>query len=330
MRCFVKLRLFSIHLPVQPFTARTRYYSQEVLVAALFFSEAGGPSEPCRGCFVQLCHCCLRRRVPSSLRVLGDRHSSRGMPSADHDMCLMMAVHDGCVRRATAALAAGANVNGRPGEKSAPIVLATAVDRPAMILFLVRHGADPDGRIFEPLQHPHPTEDMSVGMPGERALHVAAKSGNVELVRLLLKQARADPNAADNEGCTPLNATCQCQHACVEAVVRLLLEAGADPTLARRDGYGPMHGVTVRGHEGLVDVLLSRQPSTLNHCSPDGASPLFVACGEGRERMVSLLLSRGATQWMLGDEKHMFPLLAAVHEGHMGVCLLYTSPSPRD
>ncbi|CAM9901261.1 unnamed protein product, partial [Laminaria digitata] len=229
--------------------------------------------------------------------------------AASPDMSLMMAVYDGCFTRARAALQAGANVNGRPGEKSAPIVLATVADQPAMIMYLIGRGADPDGPIFEYLAHPHPTEDNSFGLPGERALHMAAKSGKVELVSLLLGLTRADPNAPDNKGGTPLMAVCSCQHASVEAVVRLLLEAGADPTLAQTDGYGPLHAVAVKGKIDVVDLLLSRAPSTLNRCSRDGASPLFVACTVGRERMVSKLLSRGALQLIPGDSTRCYPLV---------------------
>ncbi|CAM9177887.1 unnamed protein product, partial [Laminaria digitata] len=67
-------------------------------------------------------------------------------------------------------------------------------------------------------------------------LHIAARNRDVEMVRLLLKRSRADPNVIDNKGYTPLMATCISMHVgtcrstriSVE-VVRLLLEAGADP-----------------------------------------------------------------------------------------------------
>ena len=45
-------------------------------------------------------------------------------------------------------------------------------------------------------------------VPGARALHIAAKRGDVEIVRLLLQQAGADLNATDKKGCTPLLAAC--------------------------------------------------------------------------------------------------------------------------
>ena len=39
-------------------------------------------------------------------------------------------------------------------------------------------------------------------------MHIAAKRGDVEIVRLLLQQAGADLNATDKKGCTPLLAAC--------------------------------------------------------------------------------------------------------------------------
>ncbi|CAN0445135.1 unnamed protein product, partial [Laminaria digitata] len=55
-------------------------------------------------------------------------------------------------------------------------------------------------------------------------------------------------------------------------IVRLLLEAGADPALAEEGGFL----VALKGHIDLVDMLYTAAPATLNRCTPDGMTPLYV------------------------------------------------------
>lgn len=103
----------------------------------------------------------------------------------------------------------------------------------AMVALLLEQGADPDKTVTKQLTCPRLGPGTTNA--GERALAIAARNGQVETVRLLLKQSRADPNATDNTGRTALLVTCLMSYVIVE-VVRLLLEAGADPTLADKDG----------------------------------------------------------------------------------------------
>ncbi|CAN0038595.1 unnamed protein product, partial [Laminaria digitata] len=111
---------------------------------------------------------------------------------------------------------------------------------------------------------------------GERALHIAAKRGQVDVVRLLLKRSR-DRNATDCRGHTPLMQPCRSTRARVE-VVQLLLEAGADPAMANETLFTPLHMAADNGHAGLVDILLFKAPATLNGFTCDGPTPLFFAC----------------------------------------------------
>lgn len=125
-----------------------------------------------------------------------------------------------------AALEAGAKVNGPPQQPCPPTATATITNRVGMVDFLLDQGADPNKPV---------TIDFTAAKPGEHALHVAARTGKVEIVRLLLKQSRVDPAATDYARRTPLMATCESSRD-VE-IVQLLLKAGADPPMARLDGY---------------------------------------------------------------------------------------------
>ncbi|CAM9985561.1 unnamed protein product, partial [Laminaria digitata] len=235
----------------------------------------------------------------------------------DSSRMLLQAVLDRNLKSVKAALTAGANVNGPPERAFAPIVAAVITDNADMVNFLLEKGADPDRPVTKKVALP--SFGNGTTTLGERALHLAARSGNTDIVRLLLKRARADPNAPDSTGRTPLLATCDSPgNYCVE-VVPLLLEAGADPTVANKDGFIPLHFVAKKGHMDLMDMLYSRAPATLNRCTSNGMSPLVLACGDGRESMVSKLLSLGAMQPMRLDDIRVSPLDCAVFRGFVGV-----------
>ncbi|CAM9747022.1 unnamed protein product, partial [Laminaria digitata] len=168
---------------------------------------------------------------------------------------------------------------------------AITADDVIVVEFLLERGADPDKSVAIELLCPD--TGIATAILGERALHVAARSGYADIVRSLLEQSRADPNATDNTGYTPLMATCDSSYVCGE-VVRLLLEAGADPALAQEKGLTPLHVVAQQGHMDLVDTLYSRAPATLNRCASKGETPLLLACMYDHESMVSKLLSLGA------------------------------------
>ena len=233
----------------------------------------------------------------------------------DADLHLMEGVMARNVNLARTALRCGANVDGSREVPLpfTPLVAATVAEHPAMVNLLLEHGADPDRPVCATALDPCPAN----AMPGERALHIAARSGNAEIVQLLLERSGADLKATDDAGYTPLMAACGGK-ACVE-VVRLLLEAGSDPALADERGFIPLHVVAGNGcSPELVDMLYSKAPATLNHCVALGQTPLTAACNGGHERIVSKLLSLGATQ-LPPDGSENFPLVLAAKNGAVGV-----------
>ncbi|CAM9171807.1 unnamed protein product, partial [Laminaria digitata] len=244
------------------------------------------------------------------------------MSSVAKDLELLKGVYDANVDLVKAALEAGASVNGFP--QTSLITTAAVAGDAGMVGFLLKRGADPNGTTKIKLPCAVSGEDAA---PGERALHIAARSGNVEVVRLLLKKGRADPNATDYKRRTPLLVAAKSRHARVE-VVRLLLEAGTDLTLADDDGHIPLHYVALEGRLDLLDIVYDdsreEKPSSassfmLNQCTTTGETPLFMACAGGSAGMVSRLLSLGAVQGATPNERRMCPLMVAARRGFVDV-----------
>jgi len=108
---------------------------------------------------------------------------------------------------------------------------AVAENTPAGQLVLAARGGDAT-RVRELLAEGIPP-DAEESMHGHRALHQAAKSGQVEVVEMLLA-AGAEPNGLDGSGMSPLM---RASYAAVLPVGKHLLAAGADVN-ARSDPHG--------------------------------------------------------------------------------------------
>ena len=126
---------------------------------------------------------------------------------------------------------------------------------------------------------------------GNTSLHVAAKAGNVSVLRVLLSFG-ASANVVNTLGETPLllswaswevipptsllrpAAICT-----VESVVELLLQYGADPNMVSlENGEGPLHLAARYGHQKLVKRLLKfRANPDKKSLGKDGVTPNILA-----------------------------------------------------
>jgi ankyrin repeat protein len=122
------------------------------------------------------------------------------------------------------------------------------------------------------------------------ALHLAAVNGHVESVQLLL-DGGANIKDKDHYGQTALLCAAYGWH---EALVELLLDRGADIEDKDRNGLKALTWAVCGGSEAMVELLLDRGA---NIESIDGIYPqqaLSHAAGNGNETVVKLLLDRGA------------------------------------
>src|SRR6478752_6519032 len=148
--------------------------------------------------------------------------------SKEGQTALMAVARTGNVEAAEALLKKGANVNAveQWGGQS-PLMWAAAQSQPAMVEFLVKHGAKVDARgAVRDWQRRVTAEGRPKNMNhgGFTPLLYAAREGCIECGKILLK-AKADINLQDPDGLTPLNLAITNMRFDLAAV---LIEAGAD------------------------------------------------------------------------------------------------------
>ena len=188
-----------------------------------------------------------------------------------------------------------------------PVGLLDAVD---IARLLLEHGADPNAQLKKPiLQRQHTFGDGTLGA-GATPLLRAAKSGDIELVRVLLA-AGADPMATLPNGTTALMlaaglgwrngsplAPSYDQGSEAEAVetLELLLSLGVDLKAANEAGDTALHAaISGRGSEAIVRFLLERGADAT---VPNGRkqTPLSIAEARSTELIASLVRTAAAAR----------------------------------
>jgi len=187
-----------------------------------------------------------------------------------------------------------------------PVGLLTAVDTAR---YLLEHGADPNASLKKPiLTRTHTIGDTALG-EGATPLLRAAKSGDIEMVRLLVEFG-ADPLAKMPNGTTALH-----------------FAAG----LAWRDG-SPIAPSYDQGTEEeaveTIDYLLGRGID-VNVTNDAGDTPLHSAVsGRKSPLIVARLLERGADP-LAGNAREQTPLAAAESRGTEEIAALVRAAAER-
>lgn len=105
-------------------------------------------------------------------------------------------------------------------------------------------------------------------------LHVAAKTGHVALIHLLVAHGAKLEAADAYRQQTPLHYACHAGHA---EAARALLTHGASPTSQDKENYLPVHHACYSGLTELAQELLAAHPAHLNARAQFGDTPLHEA-----------------------------------------------------
>ncbi|KAI0099324.1 ankyrin repeat-containing domain protein [Nemania sp. FL0031] len=149
------------------------------------------------------------------------------------------------------------------------------------IRILLERGANPDAQI---------------GAPGLTALSSAARSGNLDICRLLLSHG-AQVNGSDE--CRPLIQAFQSGRGKLE-LVRLLVDSGADVNLSQPDGT-PLGIATKNGHRDIVEFLIGKEADV--NATSGAWTPLYHSAREGQAEIAQLLITAGAHCRPEGDRR---------------------------
>jgi ankyrin repeat protein len=141
-----------------------------------------------------------------------------------------------------------------------------------------------------------------------RPLYIAAKKGNLEMVRALLKLgAKASLAWEENKAFSPLHAAAQEDHF---EVAKLLIENGADLNARFANGAMPLH-LALHANHPEVAVLLIESGANLEAPLHTAGYPIILAAQFRNKKILDLLIEKGATKPRdISDQEYFLKALA--------------------
>jgi len=218
-------------------------------------------------------------RFPEASAAMSKAIALSPEPSDTWQQLLVASYYDaenftGSVAAAEAALADGADLEGRDARGRTALLLAATEDRVEVARMLVARGADVDaldGRHDTPFLVTGVTGSVAMleallpGRPDTRirnryggvAVIPASERGHAEYVEAVLRLTDIDVDHVNDLGWTALLEAVILgdggpRH---QAVVRALLAAGADRSIADRDGVTPLEHAQRRGQDAVAALL---------------------------------------------------------------------------
>ncbi|KAL1488388.1 hypothetical protein ABEB36_014862 [Hypothenemus hampei] len=131
------------------------------------------------------------------------------------------------------------------------------------------------------------------GLDGMTCLHMAAKSGNLEACKIILRSNTYHcdfVNIQDDGGWTSL--VWACEHGHLD-VVKFLISQGANINLRDVEYNVALHWAAFKGSSDIIELLLNLN-SDINVLNVHGDSPLHISAREDHYNCVIILLSRQA------------------------------------
>jgi ankyrin repeat protein len=159
--------------------------------------------------------------------------------------------------------------------------------------------------------------DTAITIHDLRPLHLAARHGHAEVVKILLEHKAPLSSSAGTSKHVPLHVASMYGHA---AIVRLLLDGGADANVRNADKTNAMGCACMTGNHKVVEIL-AEAGCDMAIEKPGDWSPLTIVAGEGFVNSARFLLEKKANTEVEG-QSNWTPLRYAALKGHVELCRL--------
>src|SRR5918993_3102435 len=250
--------------------------------------------------------------------------------AADSGSPLIRAIRAGDVAAARQTIKQGIDVNGREKDGMTALHWACYGDNVAAVQLLLASGAIPNRATqfgITPLglgvENGNPAivaallergADARAETGGQTALHIAARTGSADIVRLLLDAGAAVDARESWQSATPLMVAASGRHA---RVIKMLIDAGADPN--------------ARAAETQLFIGPGDESTTYTQIPRGGMTALMFAAREGCVDCIGVLAAGGANV-NYRDPARVTPLNLAVYNGHFDTAarLLDAGADPND
>lgn len=149
------------------------------------------------------------------------------------------------------------------------------------------------------------------------ALHLAAKMGKTEIVRLLINQYHADINATDDIGRTPLYLAFQ--RGKTKTAQTLVDEFNANINTTNQWGESPLHLATKRGNISKIRLLIKQYQVDVNFPDKFGKTPLHYAVRANNYEVLKLLIEECNAAVSIKNNRGISPLHLAAKKGYLDI-----------
>jgi ankyrin repeat protein len=128
------------------------------------------------------------------------------------------------------------------------------------------------------------------GSRGATPLHYASSSGNVPIMRMLLREARENHSPINIHGMTPLHVAAGEGHL---AIVKILTAKGADASTQDKFGRLPLHYAVGTNQVAVIKWLVGRNRGQIDQPDAFGQRPIHWAIQFGCVRGTDWLVCQG-------------------------------------
>ncbi|XAR60528.1 hypothetical protein NMG60_11033945 [Bertholletia excelsa] len=174
-----------------------------------------------------------------------------------------------------------------------------------------------DLEMVKVLMEGHPALSMTVDLTNTTALHTAATQGHIEVVKFFLESEISLAAIAKSNGKTVLHSAARNGH--VE-VVKAILEK--EPAIAARNdkkGQTALHMAAKGQSREVVEELMAAAPELVNMVDTKGNTALHTATRKGRTEIVKLLLGHSETNTKAINRSNETAIDTAVKTGQAEV-----------